>query len=157
MIRLISLATMLGLLCCPLRGEAQRKAPAKKKELIFVWVQSVKEPKGTRPSLKPRATVLLRKLLRKHPEIVLWADSKMHSGGEVAVYLKKHKMRGQGLQLRITRAAHALHPPKPGKVVTQVIVNVVARLPLAGIGPHVHTFSIDAKTNSIQITPTPAR
>jgi hypothetical protein len=84
---------------------------------------------------------------------VLIAWGQANTGGWGAVRLRPYSVRGEPNS--VWRFRFEAIPPKPGTVVTQALVNVSARLPLTGIGPHVHTFSIHAKANSIQITPIP--
>lgn len=83
--------------------------------------------------------------------LVVWGQ--VNSGGWGAVRLRPYSVRGEPNSTWRFRLEAI--PPKPGTLVTAALVNVSARLPLTGIGPHVHTFTIDAQSNSIQITPIP--
>ena len=125
---------------------------------FFASVAASAQSGATEPTYTPIMRVLSAEVRRTNDPkapYVLVARGQVSTGGWSSPRLLRYTVRGEPNS--VWRFRFQAIPPKPGKVVTQVIVNVVARLPLAGIGPHVHTFSIDAKTNSIQITPTPAR
>ena len=120
---------LLGLLISPLSGQAQDN----KKPLFFIKIYSVKEPKGTKPSLRPRAAALLTKLLSRHPELTFDLGARVSTRAELAKLLKSRKLMGYELGLRVTRAAHAMHPPRPGKVYKVLMVDVAVAIDMQKI------------------------
>jgi len=125
----LSCFVLLGLLAAPLDGRAQTKQKAR----FFIKVYSVKEPKGSKPSLKPRAAVLLKKLMSKHPEVVFDLGQKVSTKAELARVLAARKLSGYELGLRVTKAAHAMHPPQPGKVYKVLMVEVAVAIDMQKI------------------------
>ena len=99
-----------------------------KKKRYYIKIYSVAEPKGTKPSLKPRATALLKKLLAKQPEVITSLGPKVMTRAQLAKYLAANKLVGFELGLRITKADHAMHPPKPGKVYKVLMVDVAVAI-----------------------------
>lgn len=85
--------------------------------------------------------------------LVLVAWGAVNTGGWGKAVLVPYTVKGE--PNNVWRFRLMAMPPKPGQMVTGAFVNVRAELPLDGIGPHVHTFSIHAKTNSIRVTPIP--
>ena len=127
--RIVFCLVSLGLLLGPLAGDAQTKKAAR----FYVKIYSVAEPKGTKPSLKPRAAALLKKLLGKHPEIVMDLGQKVTTKDELARALAAKKLKGYELGLRLTKAAHAMHPPQPGKVYKVLMVEVAVAIDMQKI------------------------
>ncbi len=114
-------------LAAMLLGAAGAEAQAKKKR-FYIKIYRVAEPKGSRPSLKPRATALLKKLLAQQPEVVTELGPKVMTKAQLAKHLEANKLVGYELGLRITKASHAMHPPKPGKVYKILMVDVAVAM-----------------------------
>ena len=123
---------LFGLLITPLgvTAQAKKKRPLSPKTQnnkgprFYLKIYSVKEPKGTKPSLTPLATKLLNKHLRRQPEVLLELGQKVSSRAELARVLAAKKLLGYELGLRVTKATHAMHPPQPGKVYKVLMVEV---------------------------------
>jgi hypothetical protein len=97
---------------------------AEAKPKLYFELRSVKEPPGTKPSLRKRAGALLMKHFESDARVTTKLGDPPPKGDELAKILKSKKISGYALVLRITKVDHAMHPPQPGKVYKVLMVEV---------------------------------
>ena len=127
--RILYLLVLFGLIGAPLEAGAQ----GNKKPRFYIKLYSFKEPAGTKPSLKPRALALLRKLLGSQPDVQLELGPRGMTRAALEKMLKAKKLAGYELGFRVTRASHAMHPPQPGKVYKVLMVDVAVAIDMQKI------------------------
>ncbi len=80
------------------------------------------------PAIKQKALKLFNSELKKHPEVITDLGTPPPQGPELQKVLKKRKLKGFGLMLRITKIQHQIHPPAPGKVYRLLMVEVAVAI-----------------------------
>jgi hypothetical protein len=96
---------------------------AEAKPRLYWELREVREPAKAKPSMKSKARAIFNAELKKHPEVVTQLDPRP-SGDELAKTLKRRKLTGYAMVLRITKIGHSMNPPAPGKVYKVLMVEV---------------------------------
>lgn len=93
---------------------------------LYFEIRGVKEPQGTKPSLKDRARAVFLEEIKKHPQVV--TDLGDPPPADLAKALKSRRLAGYGLVLRVTKVAHSMNPPPKGKVYRVLMVEVAVAI-----------------------------
>jgi len=120
-------ALVLGGLAAPALGKP--KPPAK--PMYYVQVMDALADKGVPESIKPAAKSQLEEALRARPEVVL-AGTAVSAQDEATLVadLKKRKLKGLALSVRVLELSEEIKPPPEGK--KSRVLQISARVSIFG-------------------------
>jgi hypothetical protein len=120
------LATIIGggLL---LGSVAPARAKGKKPKYFMTFRETLEAP-GLKTGLKDQVRPLILEEMRKIPEFVLELPDAPNEPAALAKYLKKKKLKGYEINIRLTKLKKELKPPQPGERHKMLTVTVGATI-----------------------------
>ena len=119
---------LTALLCGAwLAGPAVAKPKGKNPKYFMTFRETLEAP-GLSTGVKDKVKPLLLEALRQHPEFVLELPDAPQDPAELDKYLKKKKLKGYEINIRLTKFKKEIRPPKPGERHKMLSVTVAASI-----------------------------
>ncbi len=119
------LGALLG--CALLAGVAEAKPKGKNPKYYMTFRETLEAP-GLVTGVKDKVKPLLFEALKQYPEFVLDLPDAPTDPAELEKYLKKKKLKGYEINIRLTKYKKELRAPKPGERHKMLSVTVAATI-----------------------------
>lgn len=117
---MLALAALLALVALPVTASAKKR---KRRPQLYFEVIGVKTPAKMKAAIKNRIKPILTRSLRAHP-VVADLGHPSPTGEALTRQLRRRRLRGYRIVLRVTRASHKVMPPAKGKVYKVLLVEL---------------------------------